>query len=124
MRRSHPLRPVLAELSRLPRVQRVDVQPLTDLEVAELLTAIRGGPVPPDVARQVADRSEGNPFFVEELFAGAAEDGVPLTVRDILSARIDALPESAKEVLRTAAAAGRRVDHRLLEVVADGLVKA
>ncbi len=119
MRRSHPLRPVLAELSRLAQVQRVDVQPLTDHEVAELLTAIQGGPVPPDVARQVADRSEGNPFFVEELFAGSAEDGVPLTVRDILSARIDALPESAKEVLRIAAAAGRRVDHRLLEVVAD-----
>jgi DNA-binding NarL/FixJ family response regulator len=119
MRRSHPLRPVLAELSRLPQVQRVDVQPLTDLEVAELLTAIQGGPVPPDLARQVADRSEGNPFFVEELFAGSAEDGVPMTVRDILSARIDALPDSAKEVLRIAAAAGRRVDHRLLEVVAD-----
>jgi DNA-binding CsgD family transcriptional regulator/tetratricopeptide (TPR) repeat protein len=119
MRRSHPLRPVLAELGRLPHVERVDVQPLTELEVAELLTAIQGGPVPADVARQVADRSEGNPFFVEELFAGSAEDGVPLTVRDILSARIDALPESAKEVLRIAAAAGRRVDHRLLEVVAD-----
>ena len=119
MRRSHPLRPVLAELSRLPQVERIDVQPLTDHEVAELLTAIHGGPVAPDVARQVADRSEGNPFFVEELFAGSADDGVPLTVRDILSARIDALPESAKEVLRIAAAAGRRVDHRLLEVVAE-----
>jgi DNA-binding CsgD family transcriptional regulator/tetratricopeptide (TPR) repeat protein len=119
MRRSHPLRPVLAELGRLAHVQRLDVQPLTGREVAELLTAIQGGPVPPDVARQVADRSEGNPFFVEELFAGSAEAGVPLTVRDILSARIDALPESAKEVLRIAAAAGRRVDHRLLEVVAD-----
>jgi DNA-binding CsgD family transcriptional regulator len=119
MRRSHPLRPVLAELSRLPNVQRVDVQPLTGLEVAELLTAIQGGPVPADVARQVADRSEGNPFFVEELYAASGEAGVPLTLRDILSARLDALPESAKEVLRIAAAAGRRVDHRLLEVVAD-----
>ncbi|HET6167823.1 MAG TPA: AAA family ATPase [Marmoricola sp.] len=118
MRRSHPLRPVLAELSRLPNVQRVDVPPLTGLEVAELLTAIRGGPVPADIARQVADRSEGNPFFVEELYAASGEDGVPLTLRDILSARIDSLPDPAKEVLRIAAAAGRRVDHRLLEVVA------
>lgn len=119
MRRSHPLRPVLAELSRLSNVQRVDVPPLTGLEVAELLTAIQGGPVPPDVARQVADRSEGNPFFVEELYAASDEAGVPLTLRDILSARLDTLPESAKEVLRIAAAAGRRVDHRLLEVVAN-----
>jgi DNA-binding CsgD family transcriptional regulator/tetratricopeptide (TPR) repeat protein len=119
MRRSHPLRPVLAELSRLSHVERVDLPPLDAQEIVELLTAINGGPVSPDVARQVADRSEGNPFFAEELFAAAGDQGVPLTVRDILSARLDALPEPAKEVLRIAAAAGRRVDHRLLEVVAS-----
>jgi DNA-binding NarL/FixJ family response regulator/tetratricopeptide (TPR) repeat protein len=118
MRRSHPLRPVLAELGRLAHVERVDLLPLTEEEVVELLTAIQGSPVPRHVAEQIADRSEGNPFFAEELFAGSGDGGVPLTVRDILSARLDALPEPAKEVLRIAAAAGRRVDHRLLEVVA------
>jgi DNA-binding CsgD family transcriptional regulator/tetratricopeptide (TPR) repeat protein len=118
MRRSHPLRPVLAELGRLPHVERVELAPLTDLEIAQLLTAINGAPVRPDVARQVADRSEGNPFFAEELFAGSDGETMPLTLRDILSARIDRLPDSAKEVLRIAAAAGRRVDHRLLEAVA------
>ncbi len=35
------------------------------------------------------------------------------------AARLDALPEQAKEVLRIAAAASRRVDHRLLERVAQ-----
>jgi DNA-binding CsgD family transcriptional regulator len=119
MRRSHPLRPVLAELGRLPHVVRVNLEPLTERQVAELLSAIHGGPVPPGVARRIADRAEGNPFFVEELFAGSGDGGVPLTLRDILAARIDVLPEPAKEVLRIAAAAGRRVDHRLLEVVAD-----
>lgn len=119
MRRSHPLRPVLAELSRLPHVERVELEPLSEQEIAHLLTAISGGPVPLAVVRQVADRSEGNPFFAEELFAGADTEGVPLTLADILIARIDALPDAAKEVLRIAAAAGRRVDHRLLEVVAD-----
>ena len=119
MRRSHPLRPVLAELGRLPHVERVELEPLDVQEIAELLTAIHGGPVSPEVVRQVADRSEGNPFFAEELFAGADTEGVPLTLADILIARIDALPDAAKEVLRIAAAAGRRVDHRLLEVVAD-----
>ena len=119
MRRSHPLRPVLAELGRLPSVSRIELEPLTDQEISELLTGINGSPVPAPLARQVADRAEGNAFFAEELFAGAGEDGVPLTLRDILSARVEALPEPAKEVLRIAAAAGRRVDHRLLEVVAS-----
>jgi DNA-binding CsgD family transcriptional regulator/tetratricopeptide (TPR) repeat protein len=118
MRRSHPLRPVLAELGRLPHVERIELQPLTIQEVADLLTAIHGRPVPPEIVSQVADRSEGNPFFAEELFAASEDERVPLTLRDILSARIDGHPDTAKEVLRVAAAAGRRVDHRLLEVVA------
>jgi DNA-binding CsgD family transcriptional regulator/tetratricopeptide (TPR) repeat protein len=118
MRRSHALRPVLAELGRLPNVRRLDLAPLTADEVVALLAAIRGAPPPPELAGQIVDRSEGNPFFAEELLAVAAEGGVPPTLRDILGARLDALPEQAKEVLRIAAAAGRRVDHRLLEQVA------
>ncbi len=119
MRRSHPLRAVLAELGRLPQVERIELGPLTDSDVVVLLTDIHGAPVPHDLARMVVDRSEGNPFFAEELLAASVGGGLPLTLRDILSARLDVLPESAKEVLRIAAAAGRRVDHRLLEHVAE-----
>ena len=119
MRRSHALRPVLAELGRLPNVERLDLAALTADEVVALLAAIRGVPPAPELASQIVDRSEGNPFFAEELLAVAEEGGVPPTLRDILGARLDALPEQAKEVLRIAAAAGRRVDHRLLEQVAE-----
>ncbi len=118
MRRAHPLRAVLAELGRLPQVERVGLEPLTDADVGTLLADIRGEPLPPELARQLVDRSEGNPFFAEELLSAAGDDGMPLNLRDILSSRLDALPEPAKEVLRIAAAAGRRVDHRLLERVA------
>jgi DNA-binding CsgD family transcriptional regulator len=119
MRRSHALRPVLAELGRLANCERLDLAPMAEPEVVELLTAIRGRPPRPEITRQIIDRAEGNPFFAEELLAVAEEGGVPPTLRDILGARLDALPEQAKEVLRIAAAAGRRVDHRLLEQVAD-----
>ncbi|HYY90266.1 MAG TPA: AAA family ATPase, partial [Chloroflexota bacterium] len=119
MRRSHALRPVLAELGRLPNVERLDLAALTADEVVALLAAIRGVPPAPELASQIVDRSEGNPFFAEELLAVAEEGGVPPTLRDILGARLDVLPEQAKEVLRIAAAAGRRVDHRLLEQVAE-----
>jgi DNA-binding CsgD family transcriptional regulator len=118
MRRSHALRPVLAELGRLLNVERVELTPLAEPEVVELLTAIRGYPLAAELTSQIVSRSEGNPFFAEELLAVAEDGGVPPTLRDILGARLDSLPEQAKEVLRIAAAAGRRVDHRLLEQVA------
>jgi len=118
MRRSHPLRPVLAELNRLPNVSRLDVEPLGDREVAQLLSAISGSDLPDRLAAEVVDRAEGNPFFAEELLAAVGDRGVPTTLRDILTTRLEALPDQAQEVLRIAAAAGRRVDHRLLSEVA------
>jgi DNA-binding CsgD family transcriptional regulator/tetratricopeptide (TPR) repeat protein len=118
MRRSHPLRPVLAELNRLPNVSRLDVEPLADREVAQLLSAISGSDLPDRLAAEVVDRAEGNPFFAEELLAAVGDRGVPPTLRDILTTRLEALPDQAQEVLRIAAAAGRRVDHRLLSEVA------
>jgi DNA-binding CsgD family transcriptional regulator/tetratricopeptide (TPR) repeat protein len=118
MRRSHPLRPVLAELNRLPNVSRLDVKPLSEREVAQLLSAISGGDVPDRLGAEIADRAEGNPFFAEELLAAVGDRGVPSALRDILTTRLEALPDQAQEVLRIAAAAGRRVDHRLLSAVA------
>ncbi|RNL79026.1 helix-turn-helix transcriptional regulator [Nocardioides marmorisolisilvae] len=119
MRRSHPLRAVLAEMSRLPQVERLELEPLGEADVVALLNDIQGDALPAELTRQVVERSEGNPFFAEELLAAVGSGSMPLTLRDILSARLDKLPEPAKEVLRIAAAAGRRVDHRLLEVVAS-----
>ena len=118
MHRSHPLRPVLAELNRLPHVRRLDVGPLADREVAQLLSAIAGTDLPDRVAAEVVNRAEGNPFFAEELLAAVGDRGVPTTLRDILTTRLEALTDQAQEVLRIAAAAGRRVGDRLLSEVA------
>jgi predicted ATPase len=120
MRRTHALRPDLGELTRLPVVVRIELQPMDEGEVVQLFTAIRGNLPQPGEAEAIVARSEGNPFYVEELLAAGdpAQPGMSSSLRDILAARLDNLPESAKEVLQIAAAAGRRVDHRLLEVVA------
>lgn len=121
MRRTHALRPVLAELARLPLVTRIELQPMDEGEVVELFTAIRGNQPQPGEADSIIVRSEGNPFYVEELLAAGdpAQAGMSSSLRDILAASLDELPDAAKEVLRIAAAAGRRVDHQLLEVVAQ-----
>ena len=63
-------------------------------------------------------RSGGNPFFLLEL-ARLGGDGseVPATVRDVVTRRLEQLPQRALETLRTAAVAGRRF---LPETVAAG----
>ena len=75
----------------------------------------------PTSSTQIHRRSDGNPFFVEELLgAGADAEGgrLPPTLREVLLARIVALPECAQTVIGVAAVAGGRVDHDLLAHVA------
>jgi DNA-binding CsgD family transcriptional regulator len=121
LHRRHPLRPLLAELVRLPGVQRLELAPFSRAELAEHLEAITGTPVPTDRVERIFTRSEGNPFYAEQLLAasaGAAEVELPPTLADVLLARVQALSEPAQQVLRVAAVAGRRVPHRLLAEVA------
>jgi hypothetical protein len=62
MRRTHALRPVLAELTRLPHVVRIDLQPMNEGEVVQLFTAIRGNQPQPGELDSIIARSEGNPM--------------------------------------------------------------
>ena len=121
LHRRHPLLPWLAELERGGRVERLDLHRLDPGETAALLAAILGAPPHAELVAQIHRRSDGNPFFVEELL-GAGEDAadgrLPPTLREVLLARIVALPEPAQAVIGVAAVAGRRVDHDLLARVA------
>jgi DNA-binding CsgD family transcriptional regulator/tetratricopeptide (TPR) repeat protein len=114
------LGPYLAELDRGGRVQRLELPRLDRVETAAQLTGILGAAPVAELAYSVFARSEGNPFFTEELLAvvrsGSRE--LPATLRDLLRGRVQALPESAIQVLAVVAVAGRRVPHRLLAAVA------
>jgi len=115
----HPLRPVLAELLRQRGTTRLDVGPLDPEAVADLVTALAPGVT--DATRgAIVRRSEGVPYFVDEL-ARAAADGVsmPGTLRDALLARVRSVGEETHQVLRAASAAGLQVEHELLAEVAD-----
>lgn len=114
--RRHPLRPFLTDLMRLPTTTRLEVPPLGRAEVTELLTALSGRPPSPGVVDKILRRSDGVPFYVEELAAlvGEEDQHVPDTVRAALEGRIEALSASALETLRLAAVGGNRVDHELL----------
>jgi DNA-binding CsgD family transcriptional regulator len=114
------LGPYLAELDRGGPVQRLELPRLDRDETAGQLAGILGAAPAADLVDGVFARSEGNPFFTEELLESvrAGSGRLPATMRDLLHGRIEALSDPAKQVLRVAAAAGRQVPHRLLVAVA------
>jgi DNA-binding CsgD family transcriptional regulator len=119
--RRHPLRPLLAELIRLPAVERIDLTPFDVEDACRFVAALAEEPVPDDVLREIAERSEGNAFFAEELMAAHADhgDGVPTGLADVLLGRIERLSPNAQGVVRIASVAGRRVWHSILQAVTD-----
>ena len=78
-----------------------------------------------DVARMV-EIAGGNPLFLEELASSVAErgdgDDLPVTVREAIAARMDALPPEARAVLLSAAVIGKTFWAGLLQAVAAGEV--
>ncbi|GAA2594275.1 helix-turn-helix transcriptional regulator [Streptomyces lienomycini] len=116
LHRRHPLRPLLAELVRLPGVERLELRPLPDADVARLVRSLRERRLPDTTVRRIVERAEGNAFYAEELVAATdgPAGGVPSGLADVLLIRFEQLSETAQQVLRTAAVAGRRVGHDLL----------
>jgi DNA-binding CsgD family transcriptional regulator/tetratricopeptide (TPR) repeat protein len=117
---SEPLGTYLVELDRGGPVERIDLPRFQRNEVIAQLTGILDAAPAADLVDAIFVRSEGNPFFTEELLAAvrAGSGELPATLRDLLRGRVEALPEPAQHMLRVAAVAGRRVPHRLLAAVA------
>lgn len=130
----HPLMAALADLSHARLADELHLRPLTEAETAELLAALLGAPPGAGLVAMVHGRGEGNPFFVEELVRGLAEEGrlergrdgrvaigpadharsdlaaAPLTpgLRASLSARLSRLSRPARGLLEAGAILGRR----------------
>jgi class 3 adenylate cyclase/tetratricopeptide (TPR) repeat protein len=75
-----------------------------------------------DLARLV-EVAGGNPLFLEELAASLVELGesgdLPVTVREAIAARIDALPSNARSTLLSAAVIGKTFWRGVLQSVAQ-----
>jgi DNA-binding CsgD family transcriptional regulator/tetratricopeptide (TPR) repeat protein len=98
----------------------VELGPLDREEVTALLAARAGGPPPAALAEAIAARSEGNPFFAEELLAATGDRGgeLPRGLRDLLLERVARLDPATQGLLRLAAAAGRDTGYPLLRDLA------
>lgn len=120
--RGHPLRSLISELERSRSVSRIDIQRLGRDDVRRQVHEILGT-VPDDEAfDSVFNRSEGIPFFVEELvgYDETCEGDLPLTLRELLLARYERLSDEAQHLLRLLSAGGVRVEHELLMQVYHG----
>jgi DNA-binding CsgD family transcriptional regulator/tetratricopeptide (TPR) repeat protein len=119
LHRRHPLRPLLAELVRLPVVERIELPPLDDADVGALVRRL-AGEVPARTVDDVVARAEGNAFYAEELLAaGLQGEALPLALTDVLLARVEQRSPAVQQVLRIAAVAGRRVRHELVAAVGE-----
>ena len=109
------LRPFLTDLVRLPWTVRIDLTRLDRAEVATMLSAL-GGPRPTaELVDMIHRRSEGVPFYVEELaMLDRTGTGVPESLRGALEARTSRLDVPARELLGLMAVGGLRVHHELL----------
>src|SRR5262249_46021206 len=65
----------------------------------------------------VWSRSQGNPFFAEELTAARHSETLSPEFRGVVMSRVERLSADAQRLLRVVAAAGPSVDHQLLEAV-------
>ncbi len=121
----HPLASALAELRRSRTLTQIPLSGLGEAEVAELIAARTGLEAPREFVTRVAERSEGNPFFIEELLhdVGPASDweaaagGVPESIRDLLLRRLRGLGDDCRQALSVAAVAGRDFELAVLERV-------
>jgi DNA-binding CsgD family transcriptional regulator len=119
LHRTHPLRPLLAELDRIDWVDRMELPRLTREQADDLAAAILGTPPGPRHAENLYARAEGNPLFIEELLVCPdGECDIPDSLRDLLLITLGRLPDETQEVLRTASAASSGgVSHALLAAV-------
>jgi DNA-binding SARP family transcriptional activator/tetratricopeptide (TPR) repeat protein len=111
----------LAELGRVTRVVTTRVRGLDEQHTAQLVGALSGTAVLPDMSRRIHARSDGNPFFVGEIVRWSEEardaDTVSHDLNDLLMRRIGHLSADAVELLHIAAVIGRDFDRAALEEV-------
>lgn len=121
LHRRHPLRATAAEWSRAPGVHRVQLAPLRDPDVRDLVRSLHPAPLPENDMHAIVSRAEGNAFFAEELLVATelGGSGLPDDLADLLLVRLDQLDDAGRQVVRAASCAGRRVSHQLLTQVVE-----
>lgn len=131
--RLHPLAGLIARLTRDRRYHEIRLAPLSRTDLAQMLDATLGEPPPIELLETLYERTEGNPFFTEEVLESLISNGmltnpgstsrpgrrfstvaIPVSIKDSILRRVADLDPAAAAVLRDAAVIGRRFDFDLL----------
>jgi class 3 adenylate cyclase/tetratricopeptide (TPR) repeat protein len=132
-----------APLMQRSHYRQINMPPLPPAQAAVLVQDHFGtDPSLALLSRNIIERAQGNPFFLEELIHALVERGdfegrkgayrlkggidsipLPSTVQAVVAARIDRLEENAKKVLEIASVVGREISTSILDTVA-GLAPA
>lgn len=121
-----PVASWLAELARLPIVERLAVHRLDAQHALELASRIAGTdphPMSADRLSAAVDRAAGNPLFLEHLVRpGAPTDALPVTLQELLLARVGVLSQQAVRVLEVLSTLGRAAPAELVAQVLERAV--
>jgi class 3 adenylate cyclase/tetratricopeptide (TPR) repeat protein len=128
--------------------QQIALKPLGPREIDELVSHLIGAdPSVSVLAKRIRERTQGNPFFIEETIQELVETGkldgrrgayrviemvdtpdLPPTVQSVLAARIDRLAEKEKSLLQAAAVIGKNfpasVLREVVETAEEGLARS
>ncbi len=133
-----PFAQTLDELLRIHMLQQISLRGLPQDAVAGMIRALGGKEPPQTVVNLFYSGTDGNPFFVEELFRHLVERGklmdaagefrrdlnladvdVPRSLRLVIGRRLARLSEDARKILGPAAVIGRSFTFELLEASAN-----
>jgi predicted ATPase len=130
LHRRHPFVPTLRAWRRSGLAEVIELEPLSEAGVAEMVGAIAGDELcEPELIDLLVQRTEGNPFFVEEMLSevtscmdavGAGtpvEIAIPDTVRETILQRLARVGPDHVAILEVAAVLGRSFDYPTLLAV-------
>lgn len=128
--RTHPLFEVLGYIGREAPLERIRLRGLGTPEVRAIVERMISQPVSEELIEEIHRHTDGNPFFVNEVARGIAEelqagDGqritvrVPDGIREAIGRRLNRLSPSCNEILNAAAVIGRGFEMHQLERLCD-----
>ncbi|MDB4303257.1 AAA family ATPase [Desulfosarcina sp.] len=117
----------------------ININPLEEKESGNLIkNLLRKATLPEDIHNIIIRKTEGNPFFIEEIIRSFIDEGIveikegnfvftekindvniPETINEAILSRVDKLDEKTRELLNTASVMGRNFYYKVLEEATD-----